>query len=281
MEILSLFNGISCGMLALERAGVPVERYVSFEIDKYANAVTAKNYPQIELRGDVKTADFTEFAGFDLVMGGFPCQDLSSAKGKGRKGLDGERSGLFSELVRAIAEVKPKYFLAENVASMKNAERDKISEILRVAPILINSALVSAQKRRRYYWTNIPNVEQPEDKGILLKDILETDIDRRYYFTQSTYAYLEKLREKNEKCGYHYRLEPARPPYDCKAHCLDANYHKGVDGKRTFIETLCGEYRNFTPIECERLQTLPDGYTEGISDTRRYKALGNGWTVVH
>ena len=106
MKILSLFNGISCGMVALERAEIPVERYVSYEIDKYANAVTAKNYPQIELRGDVKTADFTEFAGFDVILAGFPCQDLSAAK-RGRKGLAGARSGLFSELLRAIAEVKP------------------------------------------------------------------------------------------------------------------------------------------------------------------------------
>ena len=278
MKILSLFNGISCGMAALERAGIPVERYVSFEIDKYANTVTAKNYPQIELRGDVKTVDFTEFEGFDLVLGGFPCQDLSVAK-RDRKGLDGERSGLLSELVRAISEAKPKYFLAENVASMKNAERDRISEILGVEPILINSALVSAQNRKRYYWTNIPNVGFPEDKGILLKDILETNVDRRYYFSEAGYRSWENTKRRIKEQGLSYRYEPIKPPYEVKAACIDANYHKGADGKRPMIQEINGEYRVLTPIECERLQTLPDNYTAGISNTRRYKALGNGWTV--
>ena len=278
MKILSLFNGISCGMVALERAGIPVERYVSFEIDKYANTVTAKNYPQIELRGDVKTADFTEFEGFDLVLGGFPCQDLSVAN-RNRKGLDGERSGLLSELVRALKEVKPKYFLAENVTSMKNAERDRISEILGVEPILINSALVSAQHRRRYYWTNIPNVGLPEDKGILLKDILETNVDRRYYFSEAGYRSWENTKRRIKEQGLSYRYEPIKPPYEVKAACIDANYHKGADGKRPMIQEINGEYRVLTPIECERLQTLPDNYTAGISNTRRYRALGNGWTV--
>lgn len=278
MKILSLFNGISCGMVALERAEIPVERYVSYEIDKYANAVTAKNYPQIELRGDVKTADFTEFAGFDLILAGFPCQDLSALK-QGQKGLAGARSGLFSELVRAIAEVKPKYFLAENVASMKNAERDKISAALGVEPIRINSALVSAQQRNRYYWTNIPGVTQPEDKGILLKDILEPAPDRCHYFSEAGYRSWENTKKRIKEQGLSYRYEPSCPPYEVKAPCIDAHYHKDADGKRPVLQDADGEMRALTPVECERLQTLPDGYTEGLSKTQRYKCLGNGWTV--
>lgn len=171
MNVLSLFDGISCGMVALERAGIPVERYVAYEIDPNAIKISRKNYPQIEHCGDVTTSDFLEYKGFDLLIGGSPCQDLSIANQKG-EGLSGERSGLFWEYVRALEVIKPKYFLLENVASMKKVYRDKITEILGVEPIMINSALVSAQQRKRLYWTNIKNVVQPEDKWIFLKDIL-------------------------------------------------------------------------------------------------------------
>ena len=172
-NVLSLFDGISCGRLALERAGIEVNKYYASEIDKYAIKITQSNYPDTIQLGDVREIDFTQFIGeIDLVIGGSPCQDLSIAKAD-RKGLDGSRSGLFFKFVEAIETIKPKYFLLENVASMRKEDRDKITEILGVEPIMINSALLSAQQRKRYYWTNIPNVQQPEDKGILLQDILE------------------------------------------------------------------------------------------------------------
>lgn len=145
-------------MVALERAGIPVERYVAYEIDKYAIQISKKNYPQIEHCGDVTTADFTQYEGFDLVIGGSPCQGFSFA-GK-RLNFEDPRSKLFFEFVRAIKEVKPKYFLLENVI-MKKEHEDVISEMLGVKPILINSELVSAQSRRRLYWTNIPKVAPP------------------------------------------------------------------------------------------------------------------------
>ena len=178
MKVLSLFDGISCGRVALERAGIPVETYYASEIDKYAMSVAQAMYPDTIQIGDVCKIDFTQYIGkVDMIIGGSPCQDLSIAK-QNRQGLQGERSRLFWEYIKALTIIKPKYFLLENVASMKNEDRDAITAVLRgIYPetecIMINSALVSAQQRKRYYWTNW-HVEQPEDKGILLKDILET-----------------------------------------------------------------------------------------------------------
>lgn len=155
MKILSLFDGISCGMVALERAGIPVEKYVAYEIEPNAIKISNKNYPQIEHCGDVTTADFTQYRGFDLLIGGSPCQSLSITQSKTRQNLDG-KSKLFFEFVRAFEEVKPKYFLFENVASMKDECKQVISECLGCEPIFINSSNFSAQERPRLYWTNIP-----------------------------------------------------------------------------------------------------------------------------
>lgn len=178
INVLSLFDGMSCGRLALECAGIPVARYVAFEIDKYAIQISKKNYPSIEHVGSVVGADFSKYKGFDMVIGGFPCTDLSVAKA-GRKGLAGQHSSLFWELVRAIKEVQPRFFLVENNASMPAADRAIITKTLGVEPIMINSALVSAQHRKRLYWTNIPSVTQPQEKGILLCDILESGVTER------------------------------------------------------------------------------------------------------
>lgn len=178
MKVLSLFDGISCGRVALERAGIYVEKYYASEIDKYAIQVAKAMYPDSIQIGDVCKVDFTQYIGkVDMIIGGSPCQDLSIAK-QNRQGLNGERSRLFWEYIKALSVIKPKYFLLENVASMKKQDRDAITSVLKaIYPetecVMINSALVSAQQRKRYYWTNW-HVEQPEDRGILLKDILET-----------------------------------------------------------------------------------------------------------
>ena len=177
MKVLSLFDGISCGRLAFERAGIPVEKYYASEIDKYAMQVAQRNYPDTIQVGDVTKLNYLELLDVDMVIGGSPCQDLSIAK-QNRQGLRGERSGLFWKFVEALEVIHPKYFLLENVASMRNEDRDAITATLKkIYPetecIMINSALVSAQQRKRYYWTNW-HVEQPQDKGILLKDILES-----------------------------------------------------------------------------------------------------------
>lgn len=278
---MSLFDGISCGMLALKRAGIPVKRYVAYEIEKNAIKISQKNYPQIEQCGDVRTADFSQYEGFDLLIGGSPCQDLSNYKyDRGEvKGLDGEKSGLFYYYVKALKEVKPKYFLLENVASMEKKWADVISEELGVEPIMINSALVCAAERKRLYWTNIPNIEQPEDKGIVLKDIVipANEVPDKYWYTKypitvhdgdvkvKATIHLNSHRQAKEVYGLNYK---------CNTLLCDGN--GGNLAKKVYQDN---RVRRLTPLEYERLQTLPDHYTDCVADSRRYTAIGNGWTV--
>lgn len=310
MKILSLFDGISCGRLALERAGIPVEKYYASEIDKYAIAITQKNYPDTIQIGDVTKINWADYTDVDLIMGGSPCQDLSIAK-QNREGLRGARSGLFWKYVEALEHIHPKYFLLENVASMRNEDRDAITATLKkIYPetecIMINSALVSAQQRKRYYWTNW-HVEQPQDKGVLLKDILETKdgIPAAMRTRKDTTGKYKRLETKNDNKANSLTsvqtdsmvCEPIRIGeldglgkgqanriYSVcgKSVCLNAN--GGGGGAKTGlykIDLPDGDYivRKLEPVECERLQTLPDGYTGGVSATQRYKAIGNGWTV--
>lgn len=413
MIVLSLFDGISCGRVALERAGIKVDKYYASEIDKYAIQVAMKNYPDTIQLGDITKIDFKQFVGkIDLIIGGSPCQDLSVA-GK-REGLKGARSGLFYKFIEAIETIKPRYFLLENNVGMPHEAYEEISRLMGCYPIEINSALVSAQTRKRYYWTNIghrqynlfgfPTVDipQPENKGILLKDILESGlvdneksfcITQRYsgqfgspeytlkrYFDMSmgqivaepiglgklkgdTIEPLDKARtvtsyystgqtlEHTIKKNIHSMVaEPLKIPEntvkgyaeiqqgECvdlthinsktrrgramkeKSNCLQTSSQfyqylcpvrighlgktnsqrgriysvknksvalnantGGMSGKKGLykIDLPDGDYiiRKLTPLECERLQTLPDNYTEGISNSQRYKCIGNGWTV--
>lgn len=327
MNVLSLFDGISCGQVALERAGIKYNSYFASEIDKYAIQITHKNYPNTINVGDVQFVtgqQFSAIGGIDLLIGGSPCQGFSFA-GKQLNFKD-PRSALFFEFVRLKRELNPKWFLLENV-KMKKEYQDVISEYLGVQPIEINSSIVSAQNRKRLYWTNIPIVKQPEDKGILLKDILEEEVDNKYYFhdrignsitgKNSLNKIRVSLREKCQKsrcltaagqsvsnAGSTNIIEYIKcskdlnvKKYQDKASTLAGGAHSGgnieqnleprFDNKINSLTTvqkdnmLLNDYsiRRLTPIECERLQTLPDNYTEGVSDTQRYKALGNGWTV--
>lgn len=322
MNVLSLFDGISCGRVALERAGIKVDTYYASEIDKYVIKITQKNYPDTIQLGDVNNIDFTQFIGkIDLLLGGSPCQDLSIAK-QNRQGLKGERSKLFWKYVEALNIVKPKWFIFENVASMKKEDKDIITKELGVEPIMIDSALVSAQQRKRLYWTNIPGVTQPEDKGIMLKDIVHENVDLKTkedladYIVpfDKTLLILDK-EVKEGKVGYFRKDSQGNRVYCIhgKAVTLCGNAggkgaktglylfgcitpdrvnkrQKGQrfnDGNKFYTLTaqdrhgvlIEGYIRKLTPIECERLQTLPDNYTEGISNTQRYKCIGNGWTV--
>lgn len=390
MRVLSLFDGISCGMAALERAGINVESYDAFEIDKYAIQVSEKNYPRIVHHGDVFDADFTDFKGYDLLIGGSPCTYWSIAKTGRETTPDGMGGKLFMEYVRALKESGCKYFLYENNNSIHKNIKDFISEQLGVQPIMINSALVSAQQRKRCYWTNIPNICQPEDKGIFLKDILESGIawqDKSYCMTASydgavfwntmqrsqrsmiaepvgvaqrgryvqsgnrtaktgggTEQFIEARKDGKSNCLTTVQKDSmvAEPiPFNTfngegeKSRTFMAGYYKygeatiiknkgfkggataiaqpvrigqygsGGQGQRIYsvrgksvtlsangggqgaktglyrIDLPDGDYivRKLTPIEAERLQTLPDNYTEGISKTQRYKCIGNGWTV--
>ena len=432
MNVLSLFDGMSCGRIALERLGIKVDNYYASEIDKYAIQVSQANYPNIIQVGDVTELDTSTLPKIDLIMGGSPCQGFSFA-GK-QLAFDDPRSALFFEFVRCVEELKPKYFLLENVR-MKKEYLDVISEYMGVEPIMINSALVSAQNRVRYYWTNIPEIEQPEQRGIVLRDILETNTSNEYlagenlqknykggnqlnpnYKSQAntihdtegksgticagTHGYangyvkdfdknLSKMTTKDDKSfcltsNYHgaiaensiERKQRTMIPTDKPLHIGTAVDIKGHDQiKRVYSEdgksptlTTCGGghrepkvmvdervnkpktisvdkqkkqltikeatkkgyttiedgdcfdmtfpksktrrgrnmkdksncltaanydymryehsdedkevyWRKLTPVECERLQTVPDNYTNHVSNTQRYKMLGNGWTI--
>lgn len=185
MKILSLFDGMACGALAMQAAGIEIEKYIAYEVDKYAIKTAQHNFPFIEERGDVFKADFTEYAGFDYLIGGSPCTYWSIAQTKNRETVaSGMGWELFSQYVRALHEAKPRFFLYENNKSMSAAIRASITETFGFEPILINSALVSAQNRQRLYWCGIrqadgtykkADIQQPADRGILLKDILETN----------------------------------------------------------------------------------------------------------
>ena len=296
MKVLSLFDGISCGMAALERAGINVERYDAFEIDKYAIKVSEKNYPQIVHHGDVFGGNFADFKGYDLLLGGSPCTYWSIAKTGRETTPDGIGGKLFMEYVRALRESDCKYFLYENNNSIHQNIKDFISEQLGVQPIMINSALVSAQQRKRCYWTNIPGVCQPKDKGILLKDILESGVawqDKSYCMTASyNGAVFWNTMQRSQRSmiaepiriGQYGNGGQGQRIYSVHGKSVTLSANGGGQGAKTGlykIDLPDGDYiiRKLTPVEAERLQTLPDNYTEGISKTQRYKCIGNGWTV--
>ncbi len=338
MNVLSLFDGISCGRVALDRAGVLYNNYYASEIDKHAIVVAQKNHPDTVQLGDITNWREWNLPNIDLIIGGSPCQGFSFA-GK-QLNFDDPRSKLFFEFVNIINYYKPKYFLLENVR-MKKGYQDVISKALGVEPICINSALVSAQNRVRYYWTNIPNVTQPDDRGIYLKDIIEHGvcdrdksfcIDANYWKGGDLNQYFEKHRRQLvfNQCQQNGVLDFKGHESDNRVYedtgksptllahsggnkhvkvlhtaergrrlTIDGSKRDDVngrvcrgyecrpDGKTCALTTVLKDnyitedyvIRKLTPVECERLQTLPDDYTAGISNTQRYRSLGNGWTV--
>jgi DNA (cytosine-5)-methyltransferase 3A len=390
---------MSCGQLALQKAGIKVKQYYAAEIDKYAMQVTQKNFPNTIQLGDVTKVKGSDLPKIDLIIGGSPCQGFSFA-GKGLN-FEDERSKLFFEFVRLINECKPKWFFLENV-KMKKEHELVISQYMKVAPIEINSALVSAQNRVRLYWTNInekpyglfgdmmADIPQPKDKGILLKDILENDVPDKFYLSDKMLNYFKtraanfnngkvNIREQEGKAttltasmascdisdnfikvdtnlkksanqdkancftaggnsgGLHSDMtlivasrgrnpenpksretglnteQHLEPRFDGKTNCITSvskdnlvmqlNGSTESGGKQPYqqnrvydtngispclmAQMSCGTHailegakiRRLTPTECERLQTVPDGYTDCVSDTQRYRMLGNGWTV--
>lgn len=273
MKVLSLFDGISCGRLALERAGIPIEKYYASEIDKYAIQVAQKNYPDTIQVGDVTkltNLDILTMRDVDIIIGGSPCQDLSIAK-QNREGLHGARSGLFWKYVEILDVIKPKWFLLENVASMRNEDRDAITATLKkIYPetecIMINSALVSAQQRKRYYWTNW-HVEQPQDKGILLKDILESGQVIR---GDKSHAVISSAGRTTEREYF------KKNQGNLKAYCLDANYYKGG----SLEHNLEKHNRELVAVPCamrtredelgkfKRLETKDDGKANSLTSVQ-------------
>lgn len=270
MKVLSLFDGISCGMVALERAKIPVERYVAYEIDENAIKISKKNYPQIEHCGDVTTADFTQYKDFDLLIGGSPCTYWSIAKDCRKRettpnGIGGQ---LFMQFVRALRGSRPKYFLYENNSSINPTIKVFISEKLKVNPIKIDSALLSAQHRERLYWTNI-NFDIPCDKKIMLNDVVDFSDETRFKpVSKWVYSYWGE----KQKIDSIPRIidKKARTLTTSKTHSFQ--YYLHTDKKR---------YTNLTVGEWEALQTLPKGYVDDVEtkETAKYKAIGNGWTV--
>jgi len=270
-NVLSLFDGMSCGQIALNKLGIKYDNYYASEIDEPAISVTQHNYPNTIQMGSITELKSSQLPKIDLLFGGSPCQSFSNA-GNGT-GFDG-KSGLFYDFVRLLKECKPTYFLLENV-KMKKEWQDIISEELGVQPIKINSNLVSAQNRERLYWTNIPVVGLPEDKHIYIEDILDTNFDSKYW-----------LKERNaELLSKKVNIEGA--PDIC---CIDVYNKKFKKDRKSPTLTLPhhnslrllqdGKFRKLTPNECERLQTVPVDYTNtGIADIHRYSMLGNGWTV--
>ena len=252
MNVLSLFDGMSCGQIALNKIGIEYDNYYASEIDKYAIKVTQKNYPNTIQLGSVVDVSGSDLPKIDLLIGGSPCQGFSFA-GK-QLNFEDERSKLFFEYVRILKETKPKYFLLENV-KMKKEYQDVISSALGVEPILINSNLVSAQERKRLYWTNISNITQPENKYIYLKDIIENGtIDR-----DKSYCLTAKYTNRNSQWKLHKQYFIKR--------------------QEQVVILPEGSFRSLSPLECERLQNVPNNYTNCVSNSQRYKMLGNGWTV--
>lgn len=320
MNVLSLFDGMSCGQIALGRAGIKINKYYASEIDKYAIKVTQANYPDTIQLGDIEGRDSWDLQEIDLLIGGSPCQGFSFA---GRQlNFEDPRSRLFFDYLDCLRRYNPKYFLLENV-KMKQEYQDVITFLLGVEPIQINSALVSAQNRVRLYWTNIPGITQPEDKGILLKDVVFDDAlfcgrtadrgaDENSYtvcmhnlyggFGEKKHrTYLDKsptirtaaggghipsLLLSEKALAYMDReVKDGRTHWDFKHHsdvrdpksaAVVANFFKGVP-YNVLKDNNC--IRHFHPVEVERLQTVPECYTDLVSKTQRYKMLGNGWTV--
>jgi len=317
-NVLSLFDGMSCGQIALNRAGIEYKNYFASEIDKHAIQVTKKNYPNTKHIGSVVDVKAIDLPRIDLLIGGSPCQGFSFA-GK-QLNFDDPRSKLFFEFVRLLKECNPKYFFLENV-KMKKEFQNVITEHLGVEPIEINSNLFSAQNRKRIYWTNIPFENNLKDKGILMKDIVhENDIVKSVDLSSfmvpidNSFKIIEKEVQKG-KVGYFRGDSQANRVYYIHGKavtlCGDAgggaakmgqylfgcitpdriekrqNGQRFNEGVKSYTLTaqdrhgvlIDGYIRKLTPIECERLQTVPDNYTDCVSNSQRYKMLGNAWTV--
>ena len=287
MNVLSLFDGMSCGQIALNKLGIGVNNYYAAEIDKYAIEITQKNYPDTIQLGDVtKWEDWDiDWSSIDVVSGGFPCQAWSIA---GRQQGDRDPRGMLFwtmlDIIKKVRESNPDaYFLMENVKMKKEFEEyithHTEAALGTVYKHLINSNTVSAQNRERYYWTNIPNIVQPENKGLVISDVLVEDYTQdvvvkdipNYHLMRKTPNYWQF---DSSGRGFSSQQDRVRR-FDVPSNTLSAG-HSSIPQIWVDFDT---KFRRLTPTECERLQTVPDGYTQGVAKGQRYKMLGNGWTV--
>ena len=272
MIVLSLCDGISCGQEALKQLGINIEKYFASETDKYCIKITQKNFPNTIQIGDIKDVYYKNgvlywkggsFSGkIDLLIAGTPCQDLSSFKLKG-EGLNGKESGLFWHFVRLLQEIKPTYFLFENV-KMKKEWRDIITKELKIEPIKINSSNFSAQNRVRLYWTNIPQ------SSWKVKDVQFSEIIEDLPFKEIPKCFFTKWGDKKRIDKGVNWVE------NKKANCLTT---KNCHTNQYLLNKDKSKIRLLTAQEYERLQTLPLGYTDGIPNGERFKCIGNGWTI--
>lgn len=294
INVVSFFDGMSCGQLALQKAGIEVENYFACEIDKYAIKVANHNFKNTIQLGDVTKVFAKDLPKIDLLIGGSPCQGFSFA-GK-QLNFEDPRSKLFFEFVRMLNEIRETnpnvLFLLENVR-MKKQSQDVISKYLGVEPIMINSNLVSAQNRVRFYWTNIQNLILPEDKNIFLKDVLEEENaivgarrgrylvdgirqDGKMLTAGKTKQYLEIRNDEKSNCLT--TVQKDNIVIRDKSKCVRSGGRGSYD-RHEWDSVDKNHTRKLTILECERLQTVPDNYTNQVSDSQRYKMLGNGWTV--
>ena len=290
INVLSLFDGMSCGRIALERAGIEVENYYSSEIKPYAIEVANINYPQDKKNrlGDITLIDGKKLHKIDLLIGGSPCQDFSGAN-KERLGVDGVKSGLFFEYVRLLKETKPSYFLLENVR-MKKEHQDFVSNIMGCEPIVINSELVAPHLRHRLYWTNIPFNEMPTDKGLKLNDILidgYSDREKARTLLESDSRPLStpiKMAHRYFNTGFTTLIFKNKKQYeDIKIH-FDINFKgksaKEIDDTSKGMDlSIYAGLRYMNNREREACQTIPVGYTDSLTQNEAACILGDGWTV--
>ncbi len=288
MNVLSLFDGMSCGRIALERAGINVDNYFSSEIKPYAIKVANLNFPQDEINrlGDVTKIDCGVLPKIDLLIGGSPCQDFSGAN-KERLGTEGIKSKLFFEYIRILKETKPKYFLLENVR-MKKEHQDFVSSIIGCEPIIINSELLAPHLRHRLYWTNIPNINQPEDLNLKLNDFLidgYSDRDKARTLLESDSRPLStpiKMAHRYFNTGFTTLIFKDKKHFDDVKEHFDLNF-KGKTAKE--IDDFVGDLsiydglRYMNNTERESCQTVPIGYTNTLTKNEASCILGDGWTV--
>jgi len=275
MNVLSLFDGISCGQIALNRLNIHYDKYYASEIDKNAIKVTQHNYPNTIQVGDVTKLTGGDFPKIDLLIGGSPCQDFSSLKFE-RKELQGDKSKLFYEYLRILKETNPKYFLLENV-KMKEKSKLDLDNFLEVKGILINSNNFTAQNRDRYYWTNIP-LEKIVTKQYYIDDILLENVDKKYYCKEHQIKHYDSCRYLQsgntiEVIDFYNKSIKYN-----KANCITPHSFR-CDRSATNIVKMKNGLRKLTENECEILQGVPIDYTNGVASGKRYHLLGNGWTV--
>ena len=290
-NVLSLFDGISCGRIALERANIEFEKYYASEIDKYCIEVSKNNYDDIIHLGDIKDWRSWNIENIDLIIGGSPCQGFANQGN--HLNFQHPKSKLFFDFIDILNHFKPKYFLLENVLMSRKEWTQIIDDYMGVEGVLINPKLVSAQERKRIYWANW-DISMPEDKKIILSDILEKDNDWKasYIAGRKINPLTQKREDNNPDIPYTQALH-VKDNGDDKSYCLTTVQKDSIISNKppksripnAFEDLTMGvDWRYFSAIECERLQTLPDNYTSCVSDNQRFKMIGNAWnvdTIVH